>query len=186
MYKIFSVTFGICLIAGTALSQINQPYVRKKIQPNFFIPEGALSESQPERVGLPQYRQGKTTVKRISKEPEIRQLAQPQYQVSNPTPINQTQKNNVQQTQSAIEPETSAQTSSPLSQQETQTNTPNYQKMYQDYLKDLDSIAKSGNVNTDYIDKDLSSMNSEKRIQIDKEFNSHRNVKNDILKALEN
>ena len=58
--------------------------------------------------------------------------------------------------------------------------------MYQDYLKDLDSIAKSGNVNTDYIDKDLSSMNSEKRIQIDKEFNSHRNVKNDILKALEN
>lgn len=195
MHKIFSITFGFCLMAGTALAQMNQPYVRKKIQPNFFIPEGALAESKPEKVGMPQYRQGRTTAKRISAEPEpapqpqnqqLQQISDTRRQTEE---ISRLPENQEQQIQSPIREdanETNTQTSSPVPQQGNQTDTPNYQKMYQDYLKDLDSIARNGAVNTSYIDKDLNAMNSEKRIQIDKEFNSHRNVKNDILKALEN
>ena len=183
-------------MAGTALAQMNQPYVRKKIQPNFFIPEGALSESHPEKVGMPQYRRGKTTAKRITAEPEPMAQVQPQQphqntnnnqkQVKEVSRLPEKQEIQIQTPMNEAETSTNIQTSSPLPQQETQTNTPNYQKMYQDYLKDLDSIAKNGAVNTSYIDKDLNIMNSEKRIQIDQEFNSKRDVKNDILKALEN
>lgn len=184
-------------MAGTALAQMNQPYVRKKIQPNFFIPEGALSESRPEKVGIPQYRQGRTTAKRITVEPEpaptpqaqtqqLQQISDTHKQPQEISRLPENQEPQIQSTRDEVSPPTNIQTSSPISQQGSQTDTPNYQKMYQDYLKDLDSIAQSGAVNTSYIDKDLSAMNSEKRIKIDQEFNSKRDVKNDILKALEN
>lgn len=184
MHKIFSITFGFCLMTGTALAQMDQPYVRKKIQPNFFIPEGALAESRPERVSIPQYRQGRTTAKRITAEPEpvLQQQTLQSQQIS--ATLEQTEdishlpENQEQQIQTPLYENVDI-------QQENPTRTPNYQKMYQDYLKDLDSIAQSGTVNTYDIDNDLNAMNSEKRIQIDKEFNSHRNVKDDILKALE-
>lgn len=190
MFKIFSITFGFCLIAGTALSQLSQPYVRKKIQPNFFIPEGALAESHPEKVGIPQYRKGTSTAKRISSEPaQEPQMVKQQYMSPQneekttsltSSPITETSQNQIPKPQQNNPAETPLQTNI----NQNPTDTPNYQKMYQDYLQDLDIIAKNGNIKDSRIADDLNVMNSEKRIQLDQEFNSKRNVKQDILDAL--
>lgn len=190
MSKIFSLTLGICLLAGTALAQSNQPYVRKKIQPNFFIPKGALSEDKPEKVGIPQYRQGVSTAKRVS--------ARTSDITQTPTSVPQNNKNkenvspisNQEPTLSAEENTSMTPLVQTIPTEETNisetldTNTPNYQQMYQDYLKDLDYIAKSGKISDQNITKDLKAMNSEKRIKIDQKFNSQRDVKKDILEAL--
>lgn len=193
MSKIFSLSIGLCLLAESAAAQMTQPYVRKKIQPNFFIPEGALAESQPEKVSLPQYRKGQTTAKRISAKPEM--PAEATVMPTQTTAIPSQEKPQPQtQTSPMPQPETTKPiTATPVSDtskvqtpSQIETDTPQYQKMYQDYLKDLEKIARDGTVSNLQINKDLSAMNSEKRIQIDQEFNSHRNVKNDILKALEN
>ncbi len=192
MFKIFSITFGFCLIAGTALSQLSQPYVRKKIQPNFFIPEGALAESHPEKVAIPQYRKGTSTAKRISSEPTPEpQMVKQQYTAPQneekttsltALPVKETSQNQIQEPQQNITTETPLQTN--INTNQNPTDTPNYQKMYQDYLQDLDIIAKNGSIKDSRIADDLNVMNSEKRIQLDQEFNSKRNVKQDILDAL--
>lgn len=190
MFKIFSITFGFCLIAGTALSQLSQPYVRKKIQPNFFIPEGALAESHPQKVSIPQYRKGTTTAKRISSEstpePQImkQEYTAPQDEKKITSrasqPIAETPNTQIQKPQQNNIVESALQTNT----NQNQIDTPNYQKMYQDYLQDLDIIAKKGSIQDSRIVEDLNVMNSEKRIQLDQEFNSKRNVKQDILDAL--
>ena len=192
MLKTVFLLIGLCLMAETSLAQLSEPYVRKKIEPNFFIPEGALAGRKPEKINLPRYNQGQTTAKRISSKmpenitPPSQEPSRDEADISNQpqaqtgglsetttplyyTPTLMTNDNNLSSDNPATET----------------TESPNYQKMYQDYLKDLNSIVQSGKSDTSQIDKDLSNMDSEKRIQIDKEFNAQRNVKEDILKALE-
>ncbi len=185
MHKIFSTTLFFCMLTTTALAQLNQPYVRKKIQPNFFIPEGALAESTPEKVSIPKYRKGKTTAKRITPEASQQNITQVQKQTIKQRPQDKNKKQAIT-TQIPSSETVDISTAIPQQNIDVKTDTPNYQNMYQDYLKDLDSIARNGAVSTSQIDKDLSSMSSDKRILIDQNFNNQRHVKEDIMNALSN
>lgn len=176
---------SICLYTSTALSQMDTPYVRKRIQPNFFIPQGALADSKPEKVSLPQYRQGISTTKRISardNQTEINtQLQQQEYPETTVQETEEPAKDILPE-----EPETIREVKTKENNtEETNDDTPNYQKMYQDYLKDLADIAHQGQTDTSQITKDLKQMGSDKRIKIDQNFNKHRNVSAEIEKALE-
>ncbi len=187
MHKIFSTTLFFCMLTTTALAQLTQPYVRKKIQPNFFIPEGALAESTPEKVSIPKYRKGMTTAKRITPEAEQRTIKQVQKQTIKQRPQDKDKNpKEVITTQIPTSGTVDISTAVPQQNIDVNTETPNYQNMYQDYLKDLDSIARNGTVSTSQIDKDLSSMSSDKRILIDQNFNNQRHVKEDIMNALSN
>lgn len=187
MYKLILFILGLSLIALNAIAQLTEPYVRKKIQPNFFIPEGALVGSKPEKVGMPIYKQGQSTAKHISARMPEEQISTQQDENFSPRPETLTDNAQTQEISTNL-PQTYAETDNNSSQStyETKNDTPQYQQMYQDYLKDLNSIVQTGSANTSHIDKDLNQMNSEKRIQIDKEFNAQRHVQEDILNALKN
>ncbi len=169
-----------CVLSVTATAQNRQRFVRKKVQPNFFIPNGALAESKPEKVYIPRYNAGETTAKRISAD-DNKPVQRPvvlNNQVSKQTPETTTTP-----TPAAEKPYTPPTTPAPS---QVDDGTPNYQKMYQDYLRDLDTIANTGNINDQAVLSDLDAMNSEKRIEIDKKFNKNRNIQNEIQSVLKN
>lgn len=170
----------VLLWAGNAAAQDSQRYVRQKVQPNFFIPNGALAESKPEKVFVPRYRKGQTTAKHISADDNL-YAARPVYQKPKTAPKTDNQPIYNSDT------ETDSYDDKPATPAPSQIDdgTPDYQKMYQDYLKDLDSIAKTGDVKDQAVLDDLSVMNSEKRIELDKKFNKKRNLAKDIQAALE-
>lgn len=172
----------MCLLASTALAQTEQTYIRNKPQPNFFIPDGALAGTKPERVSIPQYRQGRTTAKRISARASDNQPAITTTIPQMTKPENTSVEDFADTANTNAEEEISNQ---PTNSQSADTNTPNYQQMYQNYLKDLNSIAAQGKVTDPQINEDLKSMSSEARIQIDKQFNQQRNVRQDINDALQ-
>ncbi len=178
--KIFSIMLYCTCLSFSTFAQQPQPYVRKTVKPSFFIPENALAQSKPEKVFLPQYREGQTqTTKHISRIDAIAQESTPEENL-----IYEKNNNNTTPTEENIS--TNKEEQSPVetvedfpSQQ--QDKTPEYQKLYQDYLKDLDNIAngqESQLKNT--INQDLSTMNSEERIELDKNFNKQRNIQQEI------
>lgn len=176
----FSAMTSVCL------AQLPQPYVRKTVKPNFFIPEGAVANSRPERVFIPQYRQGSDeTTKHISRQESSDNYNAPVPQKRKLSPYaskQQIEETNDDTTSQASEDSSDTYEEFPSEQND---STPEYQKMYQDYLKDLNNIANGkesklkGN-----IEDDLSVMDSEDRIEIDKQFNKQRDVKSQINKAL--
>lgn len=177
----FLVLFAIWA-TDTAEAQNRQRYVRKKVQPNFFIPSSALSENKPEKVYIPKYRVGETTAKRIS---PSENKEKPKIVKSIPKNTN---KQNAKASEELISSDIEKDSYTPPAEA-TYANdekTPEYQKMYQNYLKDLQSIAKTGNVSDPGVLNDLKVMNSDKRIEIDKNFNKQRNIKRDLDEALKN
>lgn len=171
-------------LAVSASAQMTEKYVRKQQKPNFFIPEGALAQSQPEKVIMPRYGAGISTAKHISYEdnlPKRQTLIYKPKSQENDTPIQDTstsQQTPVQQTQNST-------ITSSVPQQAPVEDDTNYQEMYQSYLRDLDSIAETGKPASTATLTDLDAMNSEERIKIDKEFNAQRDVDSEIKKALQ-
>ena len=168
-----------CLISG--IIQAQEPYVRKKVEPNFFIPQGALAQSRPEKVSLPQYRQGESTAKHISSD-----MPETDYEYVENTPLPSAIRNkntgNKDKAESNAQ-ETTSQT--PLNNsQTTSEDTPNYQQMYQEYLKNLEDIARDGKISNNNAAKDISVMNSEERIKYDESFNRQLNVEQEIKDAI--
>lgn len=169
-----------CLISG--IIQAQETYVRKKVEPNFFIPQGALAQSQPEKVFIPQYRQGESTAKHISSdmpETEAEYVAAPAPQTSTPSRY---EDNNVEM-QTAIPPQ-NTEYQTPFNNNQPTQDTPNYQQMYQEYLKNLEDIARDGKTANNAAAKDIAVMNSEERIKYDQEFNSQRDVEQEIRNAI--
>lgn len=166
--------------AANALAQSRERFVRQKVQPNFFIPGGALAESKPEKVFVPRYRKGQTTAKRISADDTLyaAQPAQrkPQAPKRPDNSVSYADTNDNEPVSKLSEPAPS----------QTNDGTPEYQKMYQDYLQDLESIAQNGNVKDQAVLDDLNVMNSEKRIELDKKFNKSRDIEKDVQAALKN
>lgn len=179
----------------------SQRYVRKKPQPNFFIPQGALAESQTEKVRMPQYGQGRTTAKHISADDnrEAEMLAARQRRFKNqktkakqPAIMENQQAEPEETTPITAAAETPVQTARPAAAQTAaptaaahDDSVPDYQQKYQEYLKDLETIAKTGKVTANPgVAADLSAMNSEQRIEIDKKFNADRDVKSEVEKLL--
>lgn len=176
---LFTVLFVVfCVLSVAALAQDSQRYVRKKVQPNFFIPNNALAENKPEKVYIPRYGAGQTTAKRISSDDNL-----PDRQPI----LTKRQSVDVKETDVSVKPEiATTEYTAPSIPDPSQVNdeTPSYQKMYQDYLRDLDSIAKTGEISDPAVLTDLEAMNSEKRIEIDKKFNQHRDVQKEIQSAI--
>ena len=192
MLKKIALTIALSLIYGSAMAQLTEPYVRKKLEPNFFIPEGALAASQPEKLALPQYRQGTSTAKHISKNaPDITPLTNTDLPISQPqttastTPLPQEEQSLAVSDSSSTTDSGNFAAPTPAPSVAATDSAPNYQKMYQEYLQDLESITNSGEADTTHIDADLQQMNTEERIKIDQNFNQRRNVQEDIRKALE-
>lgn len=159
-------------------------YVRKKAQPNFFIPQKDLAEYKPEKVGIPQYRRGQSTTKHLSSDDNYEemlaakqrrfQIAQEKWNTAkNNVPTNTNNESQASKEQNNDDEEDTENTSN------TQKTDPpsDYKTKYQEYLKDLDEIARSGSLsdNPDLI-KDLSAMSSEERIEVDKKFNFGRDM----------
>lgn len=166
--------------AANALAQSSERYVRQKVQPNFFIPGGALAESKPEKVFVPRYRKGQSTAKHISADDALYAAQparrKPQTPKRPDNPVSYADANGSEPVSKVSEPAPS----------KINDGTPEYQKMYQDYLQDLEAIAKNGDVKDQAVLDDLKVMNSEKRIELDKKFNKGRNIEKDVQAALKN
>lgn len=68
----FLIMSVLLLSAGSALAQ-TIPYVRKQLEPKFFIPEEA--RQQPEKLPVPRYYKGQeVTIKAAKPEPAVRVL----------------------------------------------------------------------------------------------------------------
>lgn len=164
--------------AAPSAAQNSERYVRQKAQPNFFIPGGALAESKPEKVFVPRYRKGQTTAKHISANDNLYAAQpakrKPQTPKRTDDPVSYADANSNKPVSKFSEPAPS----------QINDGTPNYQKMYQDYLQDLEAIAQNGDVKDQAVLDDLNVMNSEKRIELDKNFNKKRNIEKDIQAAL--
>lgn len=186
-----------CLVITAALvmgwniasvcAQTEERYVRKPVQPNFFIPDGSLAQSRPEKVIIPRYGAGVSTAKHISREddkiPQRTPFYDPRQQAVPQQP--QTTDNAAQ---TVAQPLNKPQ---PTEQKNDNASVPpvseaaNYQEMYQSYLRDLEAIADTGKPASTNTISDLDAMNSEERIQLDKKFNERRNVDLEIQKALQ-
>ena len=63
---------------------------------------------------------------------------------------------------------------------------PDYQQKYQEYLRDIKKVAVGKKMpHNPQLEQDLSKMNSDERILIDKKFNAERDVLSDFKNALQ-
>ncbi len=166
MKKLLALVICV-LLAGAAFARAQSgAYVRKQVKPNFFIPKSA--EPQPEKLPMPHYQPAETaSIKRGASTPQATapEPAQPADTAVKTTPQTKTQPSQ------AVVKELS--------------DTPEYQRKYQEYLRDLEYIAATGerpsNAN---LDNDLRQMNSNERIKVDEKFNSQRNIKAEFEETL--
>lgn len=171
--------------SGACAQTLN--YVRKKVQPNFFIPQKDLTEQKPEKVGLPQYKRGETTTKHISVDDNLEAIADEQRQrfqaaeekwQSSRRPFNTN-------TEKASKASKTSSPTPPVEESNKAHDIPDYQTKYQEYLKDLEAISRNGTLpNNPGIQDDLSAMNSEQRIEIDKNFNANRDIQSEVNELL--
>lgn len=180
-FRIIFLIFCLVLLGNNSLAQEDKRYVRKQVQPNFFIPSGDLAQNRQEKVIIPRYGKGQTTAKRISVEdsfvPAPSNTSKPQS-TKNEEIIENSVANDIPEYTQIPE-------KIPTNNVTTQdSGTPDYQKMYQNYLNDLESIASTGSVSNDTPLNDLSEMNSETRINIDRKFNEKRNIDKEIDNAI--
>lgn len=172
---------------ASVCAQTEGRYVRKPVQPNFFIPDGALAQSRPEKVIIPRYGAGVSTAKHISREddkiPQRTPFYDPKQQADSQKQLTA---DNAAQTvaQPLNEPQPTVQKTGNASVPPV-SEAANYQEMYQSYLRDLEAIADTGKPASTNTISDLDAMNSEERIQLDKKFNERRNVDLEIQKALQ-
>ena len=135
----------IILMAGVILSisvsakaQIPGQYQRKQPQPDFFIPDKAISKGEklPPFKFIPPVSENQETVKKISHKSE-KNTAKSPFSASENTPDNFAE-------------------------------TPGYKQKYDDYIKDLKVIGETGKIpENKRLDADLAKMNSEERIPVE-------------------
>lgn len=189
MPKCFVIIVG--LVMGwnivSVCAQTAERYVRKPVQPNFFIPDGALAQSRPEKVIIPRYGSGISTTKHISQEDNKVPQNTALYS-SKQSAVTQQPQTADDAAQTVVQPLNEPQ---PTPQKNGLASIPptseaaNYQEMYQSYLRDLEAIADTGKPASTNTISDLDAMSSEERIQLDKKFNERRNVDLEIKKALQ-
>lgn len=158
--RLFWVTVILCL--NVLAMQTAAQYIRKKQQPNFFIPQQEI-ESRPEKLQMPKtanYQNMEPTTNHIRSE----KSRLPAPDVPQPT-----------KTKAPMEKVPTAEDDIPEIMENNIDSEPDYQKKYQDYLEDLADIANEGKVkDTQDVYDDLNLMNSEKMIEVDKDFNKKR------------
>ncbi len=166
MKKLLALVICV-LLAGAAFARAQSgAYVRKQVKPNFFIPKSA--EPQPEKLPMPHYQ-------RIETNREKQDVSSPQATAPEPA--------QPAESIAATIPQTETQPSQAVVKD--LSDTPEYQRKYQEYLRDLEYIAATGerpsNAN---LDNDLRQMNSNERIKVDEKFNSQRNIKAEFEETL--
>lgn len=142
------------LTAADALAQAS--YVRKRLEPKFFMPEDA--KVQPEKLPMPRYTKGaETTIKEANYRDSEKE--------EEPAEIYD----------SAVEDEAETDDSMPL-----------YQQKYDDYSRDLEHINNTGQIPENRtLNEDLGAMDSERRVTVAKKPYQVREVKAKFDKALE-
>ena len=160
MRSLLKLVLLCCLLMMWSVASAQ--YVRKKLKPTgFFIPESELEEKEY-TVPIVKYYSGNENTVAVKTKPK----PQPSKVVTPlPTPT--------------IDNEASPQ--SPLPD-----TTPDYQQVYQEYLKDIDKVSKGKKLPPNQqLNNDLAKMDSNQRILADKEFNKRRgSVIDDFNNAL--
>jgi len=163
---------SVCCLGIAMFIDINMAtaqFVRKKYEPSFFIPQGEL-EVKPKEVPIVKYRRGVTnSVSHKEREkPVLRSVPQVNV-VKNIAPL-----------------ATNIDDNNQINDVVTETkNVPEYQQVYQEYLEDVDKVAKGRKMPKNIgLQNDLAKMDSNERIKIDKEFNANRDVVSDFNNAL--
>lgn len=146
--------------------QTGAQYVRKKQQPNFFVPQQEIA-GQAEKLQMPKtanYKNGRETITHVTSEgPRPTSNDPVQRPLPNKLSPAKTKRLPAEDTDMPDIPENDIE------------DEPSYQKKYQDYLEDLADIATEGKVNdTQNVYDDLNLMNSEQMIEVDKNFNKKR------------
>lgn len=161
------------LIFSATLAAAREVYVRKKTLPEFFMPADAMKQPQ-QQFPIPQYTGGEAkTIKAIKGENPN------QYKplvAALPTPTRPVDTNN----EAVIAPPTPAKKAQVAkavkkSKNTQQSETPEYQLKYQEYLDSLGAVADGGKMPRDeQLEKDLKAMNSNKRQLIDSHIAADR------------
>lgn len=157
---------GVLLAIFADMNMAEAQIERKKYEPSFFIPKGEL-DVKPKVVPIVKYRRGEmNSVSHKERERPVPKSVPKVNVVQNIAPLATT--NN--QTNDVV----------------TQTKeVPEYQQVYQEYLEDVDKVAKGRKMPKNIgLQKDLAKMDSNERIKIDKEFNANRDVLSDFNNAL--
>ena len=180
-YRLSLLILTMAVLAGsdTATAQ----YVRKKVVPNYFIPAQELAPKQEKLPPIKyQYGEGETiTTRSYDNMPTTKTIAD---------------KNIVPQTSTTDLPLTtdnSSETNEPSLSEVTldlpdssSKEVPDYQQKYQEYLRDIKKVAAGKKMpHNPQLEQDLSKMNSDERILIDKKFNAERDVLSDFKNALQ-
>ena len=159
------VILMFCLIVNC--DEANAQYVRKQHQPSFFVPQGEL-EYKPKEVPIVQYRRGE--VDTVShKKREVPKVVSPQSLPNSEIVVDNFEAEALNENVDEVVSE----------------EVPEYQQVYQDYLKDVDKVAKGRKMPENRkLKADLAKMDSEERIKVDKKFNATRDVVGDFENAL--
>lgn len=146
-------------IAAAVLTAASVPaaakYVRKQLEPAFFMPESA--KTQAEKLPMPRYLYGEEeTIKAAKPEREPQRL-----------PV-------VTENEEYLEDDVAD-----------DTDIPDYQRKYEDYSRDLEHISRTGEIpDNAALEEDLEQMNSDERQLIEKKPYQPRNSKAKFDKAL--
>lgn len=166
-----SIVISLVVVSFECQAQHSRTFVRKKVQPNYFIPEKEI-KTKVEKLPQPKFTHGEDS------------------SITNAKPIEQPRRvvkkapETIQDTKSTETQDTEVSAQDVVDQSE---STPEYQKKYQEYIADLDSISNDKEAKYEStVAKDLSSMNSNERIIVDKKFNQQRNVKGKFNNTLNN
>lgn len=158
MKKIIFILSGITII-GLSYAAIAQPgqYVRKQLKPDFFIPQGEMEKKEV----LPPFYYEQPKAKIVSKDKAVtEEVAEVENIVSE-----------------VVEVATPKEINKPISSEYLNYNdkelesTPEYKQKYDDYIKDLHKIAKTGQYpENKTLNDELAKMNSNERVVVDDNF----------------
>ena len=127
-------------------------YVRKQIEPDFFIPES--DKTKPEKLPMPVYLEGEEVTVKNARRGDVF--------------VNEADDNLVA-VEEVIEPKAAPQEpqQQPQVQERVLEDTPEYKQKYDDYNNDLEQIAKTGTMpENKNLQKDLEQMNSDDRVPL--------------------
>lgn len=157
----FGLWAAVAALMGILTAQAQETYVRKKIKPNFFIPTQEI-ERPAAKLPQPQFTAGQE---------ETIKVASPE---ENSEP---------EATSEAQTPQASTSSQETISARKSEA--PAYQQKYQEYLEDIGEVAKGKNLpENQTLNNDLSKMNSEERILVDRQFNRNRQPKTEFNQEL--
>jgi len=160
--------WGMLVVIAWYSQTADAQLVRKKYEPSFFVPQGEFEE-KPREIPLVKYRYGEIdSVSHKERAKSVRKIVpQPEVAQVNTPPIN------------------NKQVEIPDGNISATPEVPEYQQVYQEYLKDVDKVAKGRKMPANRgLQNDLAKMDSDERIKIDKEFNANRDVMTDFSNAL--